>query len=227
MYAMKSSLASLVKWGVVAPVLFSALSVTSAPVLATAGDLYAGANYGKAELKDGGVCSTIDLALNKGHTCSAGGKNNAWRLFGGYEVIDYLAVELSYAQFDRARGTASGTAKGTATSATATGSFKAKGPVFSVVGTLPVTQGFGLIGRIGIFHWKVETAAATSTGTTISRDDTKPGFEINNVGLGVKYSINKVMDVRVEWDRYKDVGNTLLTGQADIDFVSLGLLYKF
>lgn len=228
MYAMKNSLTGMVKWGFVAPVLFSALAVTSVPAQATAGDLYAGANYGRAEMKDGGACSVVGLVLNKGYTCSADDKNDAWRLFGGYEVIDNLAAEFSYAQFARTSATASGTAKGTTTSVTATSTFRAKGPIFSVVGTLPVTQGFGLIGRIGIFHWKVESAAVTSTGTNpISRDDTKPGFEINNVGLGLKYSISKIMDVRLEWDRYKDVGNTLLTGQADIDFLSLGLLYKF
>jgi OOP family OmpA-OmpF porin len=228
MYAMRNSLASMVKWGVVAPVLFSALAVTSAPAQATAGDLYAGANYGRAEMKDLGTCSTAALVLNRGYTCSADDKTNAWRLFGGYEVIDHLAVEFAYAQFARTDATASGTAKGSATAVTATSNFKAKGPIISAVGLLPVTKDFGLLGRVGIFHWKVETTAATSNGSNvISASDTKPGFEINNIGLGLMYSVSKIMDVRLEWDRYKDVGNTLGTGQADIDFVSLGLVYKF
>jgi len=92
----------------------------------------------------------------------------------------------------------------------------------------PVTKKFGLLGRIGIKRWRVQNSASASDGTnTNQRDDTKPGFAFDSIGVGVRYGITETLDARLEWERFKDVGNTNLTGSGDIDLLSLGLVYKF
>ena len=219
MYAKKGSLAGIVRWWTLMSSLFLGLTAASGPVQADV--LYAGVNYGNTKMKDKSACGTAGLVLSPGYTCSLDDKDNGWKLLGGFEFMENVAVELSYANFGKATASASGSG------VTASSDLKAKGFTFAFVGTLPVTKEFGLIGRIGTYRWNVESSASTSSGTSISRKDTKPGFTFDNIGIGLKYSINKIMDVRMEWERFKDVGNTLLTGQSDIDFLSIGLVYKF
>lgn len=218
----KCLLKKLVAWAV--PVLILGL-VASAP--AQAGDLYAGVGLGNAKLKDNRTCDVARGLLSNGYSCaSTENSHNAYKLVGGYQLMDVLGFELSYLNFGGTSASASGTAKGTSTSVTARTDFKAKGFAIAAVGTLPVTKELGIIGRVGIFRWNVVSSATIPGGGTTERD-TKPGFTFDNIGLGFKYGISKTMDMRVEWERFKDVGNTLATGSADIDLVSLGLLYKF
>lgn len=227
MHAKKYSPTDIFRLGALAPVVFLALTIASAP--AQAEGLYAGVNYGNTKVKNGGPCSTMGLVLNSGYSCSADDKDNGWKLFAGYEAMQYLAFEISYLDFGKFTASGSGTGTNTSTAATATSDFKAKGWIsFDVLGQLPVTKEFGLIGRIGINRWRVESSASASDGSnTGQRKDTKPGFAFDSIGIGVKYGFADNMDVRLEWERFKDVGNTLLTGSGDLDMVSLGLVYKF
>lgn len=226
MYAENRSLTGMVRWSALAPALFLGLAVTSIP--AQAGDLYAGVNYGNLKMKDKGACGTAGVVLNSGYSCtSSDNSDNVAKLFGGYQLMENLGFELGYVSFSETTASASGTAKGTATSVTAKTKFKSKGFVFGVVGTLPVTNEFGFIGRLGIHRWNVQSEATTSAGTSALAKDTKPGFAFDNIGVGAKYSFSKTMDVRMEWERYLDVGDDHITGQTNIDTVTLGLVFKF
>lgn len=220
----KCLLENSVAWGVV-PALFLGLA---ASVPAQADGLYAGVSYGNSKMKDNGACGAMRNVLNAGYSCtSSDNTDNAWKLVGGYVFMENLAFELSYNNFGKTTTNASGTAKNTSTSVTASSDFKAKGLSLAAVGTLPVTKQFGIIGRIGILRWNVESSASTSSGGSVSAKDTKPGFTFDNIGVGFQYGINETMDVRVEWERFKDVGDAHITGQSDIDVLSLGLVYKF
>jgi hypothetical protein len=209
-----------VAWGVV-PALLLGLAA-SVPV--QAGDLYAGVGFGNAKMKDNNTCGVASSLLGGGLACtSTDNTNNGLKLVGGYQLNDILGFELSYLKF----GGTSANARSTSTSVTAATKFDADGFAFSGVGTLPVTKDFSIIGRVGIFRWKVQSEASIPGGGSTLARDTKPGFTIDNVGVGIKYGFSKTMDMRVEWERYKDVGNTLTTGSSDIDLISLGLLFKF
>jgi len=226
MHAKKYSPTRIFGLGALASVLFLGLTAVSAP--AQAEGLYAGAGYGSTKLKDG-ACTTVGLVLNDGYSCSDDSKDNGWKLFGGYEYNENLAFEISYFDFGTFTASGNGTGKNTGTPATAGADFKAKGWIsFDVVGMYPVTKKFGLLGRIGINRWRVQNSASASDGTnTNQRDDTKPGFAFDSIGVGVRYGITETLDARLEWERFKDVGNTNLTGSGDIDLLSLGLVYKF
>ena len=222
MYAKNRSMTSGLKWGVLAPVLV----LTIVPAVVQAGTLYAGVGYGNTKIDSKGACGTIGRVLNSGYTCSQDDKDNSWKLLGGYELMRYLAFEFGYENLGKYTASASGTARGTSTATTASSRFEAKGFNFSVVGMFPFTNELGVFARFGTFRWNVDASASTPNGG-VSVKDTKPGFTPNNVGLGLKYSMNKTMDLRLEWERFKDVGDGLVTGQGDIDRMSLGLLYRF
>lgn len=198
----------------------------AASVPVQAGDLYAGVGLGQAKMQDNRACGAARNLLNAGYSCtSTDDTNRGLKLVGGYQLMDVLGFELSYLNFGGTNANASGTAN--ATPATAKTEFEAKGFAFAGVGTLSVTKEFAVIGRVGIFRWNVKSTASIPNGSSALANDTKPGFTIDNIGVGVKYGISKTMDMRVEWERFKDVGNTLITGSSDIDLVTLGLLYKF
>lgn len=227
MYVKKYTPAGLLGWGILAPILF--LGLTAVPAPAQAEGLYAGVNFGTTKIKDGGPCSTMGLVLNSGYSCSADDKDKGWKVFAGYEVMKYLAVEMSYRDFGKFTASGSGTGTNTSSAATATSEFRAKGWLsFDVLGLLPVTKEFGLFARVGTNRWRVDNTASASDGSTIGRiQDTKPGFGLDTIGLGVKYSFAESMDLRLEWERFKDIGNTVREGSADIDMLSLGLVYNF
>ncbi len=219
----KCLLKNLVAWGMV-PALLLGLAA-SVPV--QAGDLYAGVGVGQAKMKDTRACGTARNLLNDGYSCtSTDDTNRALKLVGGYQLMDILGFELSYLNLGGTTANASGTAKGTTTAATAKTEFESKGFAFAAVGTLPVTKDFAVIGRVGIFRWNVESTASIPGGGSVKAKDTKPGFTFDNIGVGFKYGISKTMDMRVEWERFKDVGDTHITGQGDIDLITLGLLFK-
>lgn len=219
----KCLLKNLVAWGVV-PALFLGLAV-SVPV--QAGDLYAGVGFGQAKMKDNRACGAARSLLNAGYSCtSTDDTNRALKLVGGYQFMDILGFELSYLNLGGTTANASGISKSTSASATAKTEFESRGFAFAAVGTLPVTNDFAVIGRVGIFRWNVESTASIPGGGNVTAKDTKPGFTFDNIGVGFKYAISKSMDVRVEWERFKDVGDTHITGQGDIDLMTLGLLFK-
>lgn len=220
----KRLLENSVAWGVV-PALLLGLAA-SVPV--QAGDLYAGVSYGNSKMTDNSACGAMRNVLNAGYSCtSSDNKDNVWKLTGGYTLMENLAFEFSYNNFGKIKASASGTAKGSATSVTANSDFKARGLSFAAIGILPVTKAFAVTGKVGILRWNVESTASTSSGSSVTAKDTKPGFTFDNIGVGFKYGINESMDVRVEWERFKDVGDAHITGQGDIDVLSLGLMYKF
>lgn len=224
MYAENRSLAGMVKWGALAPVLFLSLAISSVPAQAAAGDLYAGMNYGNLKTKDKGACSAAVSVFSSGYTCTGtDNRDNVAKLFGGYEFMENVAVELGYVSF----GETTATVRNSASTVTANTKFKAKGFVFAFVGTLPVTKELGFIGRIGTYRWNVQSEATTSAGNSALAKDTKPGFALDNIGVGAKYSFSKTMDVRMEWERYIDVGSSHITGQTNIDTVTIGLMIKF
>lgn len=226
MYVKKSSLAGMVRRGALSPVLF--LGLVLAPALTQAEGLYAGANYGNTKLKKETFCNGLDAVYDPGFSCSVDNKDEGWRLYGGNHLMKNFAVEFGYLSLGKYGTKSKGTITGTPVTGTA--EFKAKGFNLAFLGILPVTKEFSFVGRIGIFRWNVKTSGIVSGGgatVTASAKDTYPGFTPNNIGVGVMYDFSKTMSVRVEWERFVDIGNTDITDSANVDLLSVGLVYKF
>jgi opacity protein-like surface antigen len=79
-------------------------------------------------------------------------------------------------------------------------------------------SGLSALARGGLFIWKAELkapgASTDATGTSLT------------YGLGLKFDFNRDFSARVEWQRYKDVGDVNKTNQADIDFLGASFLYR-
>ena len=142
--------------------------------------------------------------------------------------MDNFAVELGYVDLGTFKTRVNGSQSGTPV--TSNTEFKAKGYNLALVGILPVTKEFSVIGRVGVFRWTAKVSGwASSGGVTVSDNAkaTKAGNNPDNIGIGVKYDLSKSISLRAEWERFIDVGERYITDKTDVDLLSVGLVYTF
>ncbi len=207
------------------------LGVAGASGAAQAANWYGGIGVGMSKFQNqSSTCSSLKPILNPRTSCTFDLKDTGWKLFGGYQINEYAAVEVSYLDFGKMKANAKGTLVSTSTTATGSAEFKAKSFDVALVGTLPIGEDLGIIGRFGLFRWDVKapaSATATVGGTTTSVNPSKTGFDIT-LGAGVKYDFTKKVSMRAVWDRYKNVGDQPTTGESfSIDLCSVSLIYSF
>jgi len=150
-------------------------------------------------------------------------------LAAGYQVNPYFATELAYVDLGEWDYAAEGTVTdGVSDYASTFGlSQSAAGPVFSVLGIVPIGERFSVFARLGLALMNVDADADLSIDGVA--DSARASTDRSNgvYGLGGEFNINRRFGVRLEWDRYADVGSEDLTGDTDIDLISLGLRYNF
>lgn len=137
----------------------------------------------------------------------------AGKVFGGYQFNQYLGAEGALIYL----GTAS--ADGTYLGAATTDDVYAGGLELAGTGTLPVTEKFGILAKMGVLMWGIQS----DTGTGFDRTDSGASFAL---GAGLKYDITKHIGVRLEWERFWDVGNSTI-GSSDVDLFTIGGSYRF
>jgi OmpA-OmpF porin, OOP family len=124
----------------------------------------------------------------------------AWRLFGGYRAHRNLAVELGY--IDLGETTIAGRPANTE-------AWELVG-----LGILPLNQQFSLYGKLGGYRGE-----ARGGGITETRNDLTFGF-------GGQYDVSRNLGVRLEWQRYTDLGGGGFGGVQDQDVISPNAIYR-
>jgi OmpA-OmpF porin, OOP family len=148
--------------------------------------------------------------------------DTAYKLFGGYQINRNFAVEAGYFDLGSFGYTASTVPLGTLS-----GDVRMKGVNLDLVGTLPITERFSVLGRIGVTsarssgHFSATGAAAIPYASANTRERaTNP-----KVGIGLAYAFTESLSMRAEAERYRmndSVGN-----RGHVDMVSVGLVYRF
>ena len=136
-------------------------------------------------------------------------KDFAARGFVGWQFNRYFGLELGYADLGKAEVSTAGIS----------GSVKARGADLVGVATFPISDLFGIYGKLGVARTKV-----TANAPGINASDTSNNLTF---GAGLRYNFTRNFAARAEWQRYHDVGDANTTGQGKIDFFSAGLLYGF
>tara|TARA_R110002167_G_scaffold366280_1_gene594256 strand:- start:3072 stop:3677 length:606 start_codon:yes stop_codon:yes gene_type:complete len=197
-----------VAYSIVATALATALA---APVFA-AEEYYVGGSAGRTDAKE--ACDGLDSI---GFVGSCDDTDTGWKLFGGYRFTPNFGAEAFYA--DLGEFSASGTILGDP----ATANDEANGFGVSAIGTWPISDEFGVFGKLGFFRWDLESSA-TIGAVSVSVDD--KGTDLT-FGVGASYSFNESFSIRVEWERFNDVGEEDTTGKSDVDFLSAGVVLSF
>lgn len=132
-------------------------------------------------------------------------KDTAWKVFGGYQFHPNFAAELGYHHLGEV------TSSGVTTEARA---WDLVG-----IGSLPVVANvLSLYGKLGAYYAQTER---TTPG--VRADENNNGL---TYGFGAQWDATRNIGVRVEWQRYDQVGSRT-TGEGDIDVLSVGALYRF
>ncbi len=163
-------------------------------------------------------------------TSSLDDSDTGFGLAAGYQVSDYFAAELAYVDLGDITYDAAGTVTDgvVVSDMEATLSQSADGPVISLLGIVPVGNSrFSVYGRLGLALMNVDADIGLTLGGTPANDSASTTRSNAVYGVGVEYGIGDRFGVRVEWDRYADVGSEELAGDIDVDLITLGLRYNF
>ncbi|MGH8831896.1 MAG: outer membrane beta-barrel protein [Polaromonas sp.] len=187
---------------------------TLTPHAAFAQDMgfYIGAGVGQSKGKD--ACSDLG---GVGFSGSCDDTDTGGKLFLGYQFNKNFAVEGGYVDLGKFK--ASGTISGVPVSADA----KAKTWQLVAVGTLPLANNFSVFGKAGVHRWDLDVRAS-ALGSTITASDN--GTDLT-LGIGAGYEFTKNLGVRLEWERFRNVGEDATTGKSNVDLISVGLRYRF
>jgi len=168
--------------------LFVASLGSTSIAAAGADDAYAGFSVGNASPDS----SSFDNAIG-------------WKVFGGYQLNEILAVEGGYISFGEMDGP---------TESGATTVFEATGLEVAAVGNYPINSQFSIFGKVGLLAWDGETSnpnpvfSFTDTGTDVF------------FGLGGQYEISGNLAMRASWESYT-------MDNFDINFLSASAVFGF
>lgn len=153
--------------------------------------------------------STSDIRCPTATTCDD--SDTAWKIFGGLEVNEYISMEIGYADMGEVsyKGAVNGTRE-------------VDGMTLRLLGTYALNPSITLLatGGLNILQADMKTVPGASEDTDVAW----------SAGLGVQYNFTKSVGLRVEWERYFEVGSSNFnggTGEADVDLISAGVVFKF
>lgn len=146
--------------------------------------------------------------------------DNAFKVFGGYQINRNIALEAGMYSLGKSRFTTQTSPAGSLSSAT-----KVRGLNFDVVGTLPFTQRFAGLARVGAHHaWSKEDYSGTGANAGIAAS-TKHNNTNYKVGVGLQYELSPAMWIRGEVERYRVKDST--GRRNNIDMTSVSLVFPF
>lgn len=165
-----------------------------------------------ADLTDVGA-TNVSSSLDKHDT--------GYKLQLGYRINEHFAVEGGYVDLGEARYDA------TFTGGTARATVEVSGPNIALVGIMPVNSELSLFGKLGAINAKVhERAFATGPGGSATGSVSSTNLEML-WGVGASYDINRQFAVRLEYEFFNNLGDDDDTGEADVDLLSVGVVFKF
>ncbi|MCX7171240.1 MAG: OmpA family protein [Proteobacteria bacterium] len=200
-----------------------ALAVIASPyAVADDSGWYGGINIGQSRAKIDDPRITSGLLSGGFATTSINDDNRdtGYKLFGGYQFNRNFALEGGYFDLGRFGFTAN-----TIPAGTLNGTIKLKGLNLDLVGTLPITDKFSVLGRIGMNYAEAKDNFSGTGLVRVLNPNPSKSKANYKAGLGLQYAFNESVSMRLEAERYRiddAVGN-----RGDVDLVSLGLIYRF
>lgn len=122
--------------------------------------------------------------------------DSAWKVFGGYQLMDKVSVEGAYLNLGDIRKDGQNSD---------VSAFAAYG-----IGSLPVSEKFEAFGKIGGAYWSSENT-----------DGKENGFGLA-YGLGAKMFINETTKIRAEWEKIEGI-ETSNSEDTDVNMLSIGV----
>lgn len=198
-------------------------AIASQSAVADDAGWYAGANVGQSRAKIDDPRIRTQL-LQSGLTTTSivdDNRDTGYKLFAGYQINKNFAIEGGYFNLGRFGYVAT-----TVPAGTLSGNIKLQGLNLDGVATLPVTDQFSVLGRLGLNYAQARDNF-NRTGAVLPLLNPNPSNnQINyKLGVGLQYAFTGALAMRLEAERYRI--NDGIGNKGDIDLVSLGLVYHF
>lgn len=182
---------------------------------------YLGANVGEStsHIDNERIAHDLMEAGSQISSMTDDGSDVGYKVYAGYQFNQHLAIEGGYfnlGEFDFSAAVLPDTL---------TGELEIEGINLDLVGFLPLTQRFSLLGRAGVNY--AETTGQFSRTGIVPLPYTRSSEREPNpkVGVGAQYAFNDALAMRLEAERYwVDDG---IGHREEADLVSLGLVYRF
>lgn len=174
--------------------------------------------------------SSVSVARPIAWPQSADSEATAWGALAGYRIFRYMAVEAAYLDL----GTLERTER--INLFFPPGAFidtrhelKTSGPAGSVLGILPLGENWEVFVRAGVFFGDMEIDSEPIGGSVMvigGSDSITFGSDSLLWGGGAQFNWGEHWSVRLDFQRFESVGEENGAGEADIDLLSLGVLFR-
>ena len=215
------------------------LSAFATPAFAQLTPWYVGISAGASRTDSALVTnreSTVVNAAVLGSSFDAG--DRAFRVAAGYSATPYLALELNYADLGESRLSTRIVNQGLEGQVDIQRAITGLG--IDLLGRLPLGSRAALFGRLGLVRTRLEATAVLSGNIVFTGSDpderSRGAYRtetVTRVGVGGEWALSPCLGLRLDWERWLDVGKPFAiggrgtTGEADTDFYSVGLTYRF
>lgn len=184
--------------------------------------MYVGISAGESKSKfDNGT--TAQSLVGAGVTAGAlteDERGNAYKAFIGVPLSPNWAVEAGY--FDLGRF---GLDAATTPAGTVSGTTRIQGLNLDLVGTLPITERWSLLGRVGAAYAETKSSfSGTGASGVIAQSSSKRDTHYK-YGFGTEYAFTPALTMRLDGERYHV--NDAVGQRANVDLISVGLVYRF
>lgn len=186
---------------------------------ASAQGFYVGGNLGQSRTSFGSEFR----GATPGDVTSYDKSDMAYKLFAGYEINKYFAVEGGYADL--------GDPQVNVTYVGGWDKMTQESSAWFVVGkgTLPINEQFNVFGKLGVSRNKVKSIGTDNTGGKDTVSDSRMEAVY---GVGAEYNVTKQVGVRMEYENFGKFGDYNAatgngTGRTKTSLWSVGVSYKF
>ena len=181
---------------------------------------YAGAGVGSSNVT--GINGSGAATATTNFTISGGTRATSWKLYGGYQFTPNWGVEAQYTDLGKRSPTLTISGPGGGS-----GGLNVSPSQWSIAGTgtMPLSNNFYLLGKLGVSRNKIDNATVTVGGITVSGSGTRKTDFL--AGLGVGYNFNKNIGVRFEYENFGKFSSNGGVGGSSIKGDNWGISLKY
>ncbi len=148
----------------------------------------------------------------------------------GYRFSPYYGFELAFADIGKlsysATMTLSGRGAAVALGQLDPGEVSSKGPILSVIGSVPLAKRWEVFGRVGLFYADTTIDSAASVLSVGSSSSISARSTDWALGVGGAFNASRRFSIRLEYEKLKNVGDPDQTGEGDVDVIDLALVIR-
>ncbi|NHZ40763.1 OmpA family protein [Massilia aquatica] len=143
----------------------------------------------------------------------------AYKLYVGKQLNRYFAVEAGF--FDLGKFSFDAT---TSQNGRLVGEAGFRGVNMDLVGQLPLSERFSLLGRVGMNYAKASTHFSGNRLFAVTNPNPSERKLNAKAGLGLEFKFSEALALRAEVERYRV--NDAVGNRGDVDLASMSLVYK-